>query len=87
VADVEAPHDGALDLSPALLAHFVEITVVPGVLDGAREPPVAVEEAGGAGDRPPPVALPLGVQREVHADVLAAVLGGRVARPGARHHE
>ena len=40
-----------------------------------REAAVAVEQARRVGDRAPPVVLPLGVQREVHADVLAPVLG------------
>ena len=57
-ADVEAPVDGLLDLGPALLAHLVEVGVVPDVVDGAREAAVAVEEAGGVGDRAPAVVAP-----------------------------
>ena len=87
VADVEAPEDRPLDLRAALAAHLVEVGVVPGVLDRAGEAAVAVEQARRVGDRTPAVGLPLGVEREVHADVLAAVLRGGVARPRARHHQ
>ena len=87
VADVEAPHDRPLDLGPALAADLVEVGVVPGVLDGAGESAVAVEEAGRVGDGAPAVGLELGVQREVHPDVLAPVAAGGVARPRAGHHE
>ena len=38
-------------------------------------------------DRAPAVEVPLGVEREVHADVLAQVAGRRLARPRARHHQ
>ena len=87
VRHVEAPVDRPLELGPALLAHLVEVGVVPHVLDRAREAAVAVEQAGGVGDRAPAVRVPLRVEREVHADVLAAVHRGRVARPRARHHQ
>ena len=87
VAHVEAPHDRPLDLRPALPADLVEICVVPRVLDRAGEAAIAVEQARRLGDRSPPVRLPLRVQGEVHADVLAPVLGGGVTRPGARHHQ
>ena len=87
VADVEAPHDRPLDLGPALAPDLVEVGVVPGVLDRAGEAAVAVEEAGGVGDRPPTVGVVLGVEGEEHADVLAPVPGGGVPRPRARHHE
>ncbi len=82
VRDVEAPVDGALDLGAALLAHLVEVGVVPHVLDRPREPAVAVEQAGGVRDRPPPVRGPLRREGQVHADVLAAVHRGRVAAHG-----
>ena len=59
VADVEAPEDRPLDLRPALLAHLVEVGVVPRVLDRAREAAVAVEQARRVGDRAPAVGLPL----------------------------
>ena len=62
VAHVETPDDGPLDLRPALPPDLVEVGVVPRVLDGPREPAVAVEEAGGVRDRAPPVRLELGVQ-------------------------
>ncbi len=87
VAHVEAPEDGPLHLGPELAAHLVEVGVVPQVRDGAGEPAVAVEQGGGVGDRAPAVALPLGVEREVHADVLAPVAGRRVAGPRARDHQ
>ena len=87
VADVEAPEDRPLDLRPALLAHLFEVGVVPDVLERPREAAVAVEQARRVGDRAPAVRLPLGVEREVHADVLAAVLRRRVAGPRARDHE
>jgi hypothetical protein len=87
VADVEAPVDGPLDLGPALAADLVEVGVVPEVGAGPGEATVAVEQGGGVGDRSPPVEVVLGVQGEVDADVLAPVAGGRVARPGAGHHE
>ena len=87
MAHVEAPHDRPLDLGPALAADLVEVGVVPGVLDRAGEAAVAVEEARRVGDRPPAVGVELGVEREVHADVLAPVAGGGVAGPRARHHQ
>ena len=87
VRHVEAPEDRPLDLGPALLAHLVEVGVVPDVVDRAREAAVAVEQARRVRDRTPAVGLPLGVQREVHADVFAAVHRGGVARPRARHHQ
>ena len=87
VADVEAPHDGPLDLGPALAAHLVEVGVVPEVVDGAGEAAVAVEQRRRVGERAPAVQLVLGVEREVHADVLAAVAGGRLAGPRRRHHQ
>ena len=59
VADVEAPEDRPLDLGPALLAHLVEVGVVPRVLDRAREAAVAVEQARRVRDRAPAVGLPL----------------------------
>ena len=87
VADVEAPHDGPLDLGPALAAHLVEVGVVPEVVDGAREAAVAVEQRRRLRDRAPAVQLVLGVEREVHADVLAPVASGRLACPRRRHHQ
>ena len=87
VADVEAPVDRALDLGAELAPDLVEVGVVPHVLDGAGEAAVAVEQRGSLGDRPPAVQVVLGVQRQVHADVLAAVAGSRVTRPRARHHQ
>ena len=87
VADVEAPQDRPLDLGSELPAHLVEVGVVPHVLDGAGEAAVAVVQRGGPGDRSPPVEVPLGVEGEVHADVLAPVAGCCLAGPGARHHE
>ncbi len=87
VADVEAPQDGPLDLGPALAPRLVQIGVVPDVVDRAREPAVAAEEGGRVGDGAPAVELVLGVQGQVHADVLAPVAGRRLAAPGAGHHE
>ena len=87
VGDVEAPQDGPLDLGPALAAHLVEVGVLPEVVDGAREAAVAVEQRRRVGDRSPAVQLVLGVEREVHADVLAPVLRRRLAGPRGRHHE
>jgi hypothetical protein len=87
VAHVEPPEDRPLHLGPELPAHLVEVGVVPHVGDRAREAAVAVEEGGSVGDRAPPVALVLGVEGEVHADVLAAVPGRRVPRPRAGHHQ
>ena len=87
VAHVEAPHDGPLDLGPALPPHLLEVGVLPGVLDRAREAAVAVEQARRMGERPPAVGVELGVEGEVHADVLTPVAGGGVARPRARDHQ
>ena len=70
-----------------LAAHLVEVGVVPDVVDRAGEAAVAVEQRGRVGDRAPAVEVPLGVEREVHADVLAPVPGGGLARPGAGHHQ
>ncbi len=87
VADVEAPHDGPFDLGPALASHLVEIGVVPRVFDRPREASIAVEEAGRVRDRSPSVGVELGIEREVHADVFAAVAAGRITGPRARHHQ
>ena len=87
VRDVEAPIDRPFDLGPALLPDLVEVGVVPDVLDRAREPAVAVEEARRVRDRTPAVRLPFGVQGEMYADVLAPVHRGGVPRPRTRHHE
>ena len=67
-----------------LAADLVEVGVVPQVGDGAGEAAVAVEQRRGVGDRAPPVEVVLGVEREVDADVLAPVAGGRLAGPRAR---
>ena len=87
VADVVAPQDRPLHLGPQLAADLVEVGVVPQVLDRAREAAVTVEQGRRLGDRSPPVALELGVERQVHPDVLAAVAPGGVASPGRGHHE
>ena len=87
VADVEAPQDRPLDLGPALPADLVEVGVVPHVDVGAGEAAVAVEQRRGLGDRPPAVQVVLGVEGEVHADVLAPVVAGGLAGPRARDHE
>ena len=87
VADVEAPHDRPFDLGPTLPAHLVEVGVIPCVFDGARESAVSVEQARRRGDGPPAVGVVLGVEGEVHPDVLAAIERCRVAGPGARHHQ
>ena len=87
VAHVEAPHDGPLDLGPALAPHLLQVGVLPGVLDRAREAAVAVEQARCMGERPPAVGVELGVEGEVHADVLTPVAGGGIARPRARDHQ
>ena len=54
---------------------------------GAGEAAVAVEQGRGVGDRAPAVEVVLGVEGEVHADVLAPVAGGRLAGPRARDHQ
>ena len=87
MGDVEAPQDRSLDLDAALAPDLVEIGVVPEVVDGAGEPALAVEQRGGVGDGSPAVQLVLGVEREMHADVLAPVLGGGFAGPRGRDHE
>ena len=84
VAHVEAPQDGPLDLGPALPADLVEIGVVPDVGHRPGEAAVAVEQRRGVGDGAPPVEVVLGVHREVDADVLAPVRGGRAPGPRAR---
>ena len=73
--------DGPLDLGPALPADLVEVGVVPDVVDRAGEAAVAVEQRRRVGDRTPAVALVLGVEREVHADVLAPVARRRPRGP------
>ena len=87
MGDVEAPQDRSLDLDAALAPDLVEIRVLPEVVDAPREPALAVEERGSVGDGSPAVQLVLGVERQVHPDVLAAVLGGGFARPRGRDHE
>ena len=51
------------------------------------KPAVAVEERGGVGDGAPPVPVELGVEREVHPDVLAHVGRRGLAGPRARDHQ
>ncbi len=87
VAHVEAPQDGALDLGAALAAYLVEIGVVPDVLHGAGESSVAVEKRRGMGDGTPSVQVEFGVDREVHAHVVAAVGGRGTPGPRARDHQ
>ena len=87
VGHVEAPQDRPLDLGAALAPDLVEVGVLPEVVDVPGEAAVAVEERGSMGDGSPAVQLVLGVERQVHADVLAAVLGGGFARPRGRDHE
>ena len=65
-----------------LPADLVEVGVVPHVVDRAREAAVAVEQRRRVGDRAPAVAVVLGVEGEVHADVLAPVAGGGLAAHG-----
>ena len=87
VADVEAPVDRSLDLGPALAAHLVQVGVLGQVVDGPREAAVAVEQRGGLGDGTPAVQVMLGVEGQVHADVLAPVPGRRLAGPRRRDHQ
>ena len=87
MAHIEAPHDGALDLGAGLSPDLVEVGVVPRIFDRARESTVAVEEAGGVGDRPPPVRIEFGVERELHTDVLAPIARRCISSPWARHHQ
>jgi hypothetical protein len=78
VAHVEAPDDRPLHLGPALAPDLLEVGVLPEVGRGGGEAAVAVEQGGGSGDGSPPVQPVLGVEGQVHADVLAPVLGGRL---------
>ena len=87
VADVEAPEDRPLHLGTELPAYLVQVGVVPHIGDRAGEAAIAVEQGGSVGDRAPSVRVVLGVEGEVHPDVLASVAGGRVACPRTRHHE
>ena len=87
VGDVEPPQHGPLELGATLAPDLVDVRVVPQVLHSPGEPAVAVEEAGGVGDRPPPEAVEFRVERQVDPEVLAPVELGRVARPRARHHD
>jgi hypothetical protein len=59
----------------------------PRVLDRAGRPPSPSSRLDDCVIGPHRVRLPLRVQREVHADVLAAPTCGGVARPRARHHQ
>ena len=85
VGHVEPPQHGPLHLGPALPADLVQVGVVPQVLDRPGEAPVAVEEAGSAGEGPPAEPVELGVEGEMHAQVLAPVQLGRVPGPGPGH--
>ena len=87
MAHVETPVDGTFELSPALPAHLVEISVLPEVGCRPREAAIAVEQGRRVGDRPPAVQIVLGVERETNADVLSPVLCRSVSRPGCRDHE
>ena len=87
MADVEAPQDRPLDLRSQLAAYLVEIGVIPHVVDRARKATVAIEQRGRVRDRPPAVEVVLGVERQVHPDVLAEIPGRGLAGPRARHHQ
>ena len=88
VRHVEAPVDRPLDLGPALLAHLVEVGVVPDVVGCVRgKPPSPSRRLGECVIGPHRYVSHSDVQREVDADVLAAVHRRRVARPRARHHQ
>ena len=87
VAYVEPPQDRPLQLRSALQAGFVNIGMVPEVLDSTGEAAVAVEQRGCLGDGSPAVAVELCVQSEVHSDRLTPVVGGSLAGPRSGDHE
>ena len=52
VAHVEAPIDGTLNLGAALLAHFIDVGMLPEIDQCPREAAIAVEQRGRVRDRP-----------------------------------
>ncbi len=88
VGDVDAPSEGALDLGLQLTQDFGRIGMLPEVLERPGEATLARLERRGMGDRAPAVALVLGVEGEVDADVVGELCGaGGVAGPRGRHHD
>ena len=75
MGDVDAPRDGPLDLGTALAQHLGRVGVLPQVVERSGEAAFARQQRWGVGDGAPAVALVLGVEGEVHADVV----GGRAA--------
>jgi len=83
---VESPQDRPVDLGAPLVPHLVEVGMLPDVLNGPGEAPFAVEQRRGVRDRSPAIELVFRVQREVDADVLAAIGVDGAPRPGGRDH-
>ena len=87
VCDVDAPHDGALDLCAALAVHLLGVGVLPEVVDVGGEPARSGEQRRCLCERAPAVQAVLGVEREVHTDVVTAVHRHCVLCPRCRDHQ
>ena len=87
MGDIESPENRPFNLGATFAANFVEVGMVPEIGDGAGESTIAVEQGWSVGDRSPAVTVVFGVECEVHADVLAAVLGRGCPGPWARDHQ
>ncbi|MEJ7722004.1 MAG: hypothetical protein WKF58_16950 [Ilumatobacteraceae bacterium] len=81
------PHASALDLRPALAQYLLAVCVLPQIGDATGEATFARQQRRRLGDRSPAVILVLGVEREVHAEVVAVVHPGGVVRPWCGHHQ
>ena len=84
---VEAPEDGPFDLGTTFAPDLVEVGMVPEIGDRSGEATVAIEQRWCMGDGTPAIAVVLGVECEVHPDVLTAVIGSRSPGPWAGNHE
>ena len=84
---IKSPEDGTLYLHSAFAGYFVCVGVIPEVLGGAGEAPVAVQQRRCLGERPPAVVVERRVESQFHSDHLAPIVGCSFTRPRARHHE
>ena len=71
VGHVDSPRDRPIDLCGELAVHLVGVGVFPQVVDVAWEAALAREERRRMRDRSPPIRGMLGVERQVHTDVVA----------------
>ncbi len=85
---IDTPSEGAVDLGAQFATDLIEVGVLPQIGRVSRKPSLAREQRWSVGDWTPAVDVMLGVQSQVHADVIARFeqLGG-VAGPRGGNHD